>query len=230
MASADLLGDKWTLLILRELFLGTTRFNQFQRALPRMSPTILSKRLKVLEKADIIVRRSVLTKQAPEYRLTRSGRELGPILEGMAIWGLRWRSRSILAKDYDVGGFMWDFHRTLKTESLPDGETVFQVQITDRTDLNQWWVIAKDDVVDLCPEDPGHDVDVYITASFEHLIAFWMGDLRIHDAIAAKAVYLDGPRHLVSSVQDWIPLSPLVDVRPANQTPSLQEDRHLLKL
>jgi DNA-binding HxlR family transcriptional regulator len=77
MASADILGDKWTLLLLREMFLGTTRFGGFQKAIPRMSPSILSKRLKTLEAAEIIVRKPFPTAQAGEYRLTRSGRELG---------------------------------------------------------------------------------------------------------------------------------------------------------
>ena len=216
MASADLLGDKWTLLILRELFLGTTRFSRFQRALPRMSPSILSKRLKMLEAAEIVIRRSAPVGQAAEYRLTRSGRELGPIVESMAVWGWRWRSRNIVAQDCDVGGFMWDFHRTLKTEGLPDGETVILVQISDRTDLNRWWLIANRDVVDLCPEDPGHDVDIYITASLQHLIALWMGDVGIQDAIDAKTVFLDGPRHLINTAQDWISQSPMVGVQPAD--------------
>jgi DNA-binding HxlR family transcriptional regulator len=217
MASADLLGDKWTLLILRELFLGTTRFSRFQRALPRISPSILSKRLKILEAAEIVIRKPAPTGRVAEYKLTRSGRELGPIVESMAIWGLRWRSRRIVAQDCDIGGFMWDFHRTLKTEGLPDGETVILVHITDRTDLNTWWMIANDDIVDLCTEDPGHDVDVYITASLEHLISLWMGDVGIRDAIDAKTIFLDGPTHLVKQAQDWVPQSPLVDVRPAEQ-------------
>jgi len=208
------LGDKWTLLLLREFFLGTKRFSRFQRALPRMSPSILSKRLKMLEAADVIVRKPAPNGQAFEYILTRSGRELGPIIENMAIWGLRWRSRSIAAQDCDVGGFMWDFHRTLNTENLPDGETVILVQITDRTDLNRWWMIANGNSVELCLDDPGHDVDVYISASLTDLIALWMGDVGVREAAEAKTVFIDGPRHLTNSAQDWMSQSPYVDVRP----------------
>lgn len=215
MASADLLGDKWTLLILREFFLGTSRFNRFQKAFPRMSPSILSKRLKMLEAADIIIRKNEPAMRMMEYKLTRSGRELGPIVEGMAIWGMRWRSRSIVAQDCDVGGFMWDFHRTLKTDCLPDGQTVILVQLSDCSELNTWWVIANGDVVDLCTKDPGHDVDVYITASLEHLVALWIGDVNIRDATEAKTVFLDGPKHLINTAQDWIAQSPFINVRPA---------------
>ncbi|WP_146346842.1 winged helix-turn-helix transcriptional regulator [Phaeobacter marinintestinus] len=215
MASADILGDKWTLLLLREMFLGTTRFSRFQKAIPRMSPSILSKRLKTLEAAAIIIRKSAPTGQVAEYQLTRSGRELGPIIENMAVWGMRWRKRSIAAQDCDVGGFMWDFHRTLNTEGLPDGQTVILVQISDRSDLDTWWVIANGDAVDLCPDDPGHEVDVYLTATLANLIALWLGDIGIRDAIRAQSVFCDGPKHLVNTAPDWIAQSPLVGVRPA---------------
>lgn len=215
MASADILGDKWTLLLLREMFLGTTRFGGFQKAIPRMSPSILSKRLKTLEAAEIIIRKSAPSSQAADYKLTRSGRELGPIVENMAIWGMRWRKRSIAAQDCDVGGFMWDFHRTLNTEGLPDGETVILVQISDRTDLNTWWVIANGDSVDLCPTDPGHDVDVYLTATLANLIALWLGDMGVREAVEAQTIFLDGPRHLTNTAQDWMAQSPLVGVKPA---------------
>ncbi|UWR13981.1 helix-turn-helix domain-containing protein [Sulfitobacter sp. M368] len=215
MASADLLGDKWTLLLLREMFLGTTRFSRFQKAIPRMSPSILSKRLKTLEAAEIIIRKAAPSGQATEYKLTRSGRELGPIVENMAVWGMRWRKRSIAAQDCDVGGFIWDFHRTLNTSGLPDGETVILVQISDRTDLNTWWVIVNDDDVDLCTDDPGHDVDVYLTAPLANLIALWLGDVGVQPAVDDQTIYLDGPRHLMNTAQDWMAQSPLVGVRPA---------------
>lgn len=216
MASADILGDKWTLLLLREMFLGTTRFGRFQKAIPRMSPSILSKRLKTLEAADIVIRKAAPSGQAAEYKLTRSGRELGPIVENMAVWGMRWRKRSIAAQDCDVGGFMWDFHRTLNTAGLPDGETVILVQISDRTDLNSWWVIANDDEVDLCVDDPGHDVDAYLTATLANLIALWLGDVGVQQAVDDKSIYLDGSRHLINTAQDWMAQSPLVGVRPAS--------------
>ncbi len=217
MASADLIGDKWTLLILREMFLGSTRFNRFQRALPRMSPSILSKRLKMLEAAEIIVRKTAPSGQAFEYLLTRSGRELGPIIEGMAVWGLRWRSRRIVAQDYDVGGFVWDFRRTLNTGALPDGQTVILVQIADRPDLNRWWLVVNDGVVDLYTDDPGHEVDVYITAPLTVLIDLWMGDVGIKSAVEAKAIFLDGPSYLVTTVADWFLQSPMIKVRPVKR-------------
>lgn len=111
--SADIIGDKWILLLLRELLLGSTRFNDFQRALPRISPTVLSKRLKKLETDGLVIRKTNLGDKTKEYRLTRCGRELGPIIEQLAFWGLRWARRRICDEDLDVGTFMRYFHRTL---------------------------------------------------------------------------------------------------------------------
>ena len=111
---------------------------------------------------------------------------------------------------------MWDFHRTLNTAGLPDGETVILVQISDRTDLNSWWVIANGDATDLCVDDPGHEVDVYLTATLANLIALWLGDVDLQSAVGDKTIYLDGPRHLISTAQDWMAQSPLVGVRPAS--------------
>lgn len=217
MASADLMGDKWTLLILREMFLGATRFSEFQRAQPRMSPTILSKRLKMLEANDIIVRKNSANPGANAYRLTRSGRELGPIIEGMAVWGMRWRSRHIVAQDCDVGGFMWDFHRTVNTQALPDGDTVIHVDITDRSELNSWWLLANAQTVDLCPQDPGYDIDIYINATLKDLITVWMGDISLKLAIQQKRLQVTGARHYVNTAGEWFPQSPLADIRPAER-------------
>ena len=215
LGSAEILGDKWTLLILRELFLGTTRFNDFQRALPRMSPTLLSKRLKLLESNDILIRKAGAGNRSKEYRLTRSGRELGPIVEYMAIWGLRWRRRRIGGEDYDISGFMWDLHRSLNTDALPDGETVFQVNYTDRDSYFRWWLVATENTVDLCMEDPGREVDCYMTSSLECLISVWMGDTTVKQAMEDNTVVIEGAPHLIRTASNWFPRSPLADVRPA---------------
>ena len=89
----------------------------------------------------------------------------------MAVWGMLWRERSIAAQDCAVGGSKWDSHRTLKTEGLPDGETVILLQILDHKDLKTWRLIANGDAVDLCPEGLGHDLDVYLTVLLADLIS-----------------------------------------------------------
>ena len=215
--SAQIIGDKWVLLILREMFLGSARFNDFQRAFPRMSPTILSRRLKQLEADGLIIRKSGAGHKSREYRLTRCGRELGPIIEHMATWGLRWARRRLSEEDLDTGSFMWDFHRTLGTAELPDGETVFCVRLSDVAELSTWWLIADGQTVDLCTDDPGKDVDVYVTGSLIALVEVWMGDKPVADAIADEAIVLVGQPYLTRTVSHWFPRSTMADIRPAER-------------
>ncbi len=99
---------------------------------------------------------------------------------------------------------------------MPAGETVILVQISDRTDLKSWWVIVNGDSVDLCLQNPGHDVDVYLTATLANLVALWLGDVGLREAIEAETVFLDGPRHLTDSAPDWMAQSPLIGVKPAS--------------
>ena len=213
--AADMIGDKWVLLILRELFLGTDRYNEFQRALPRISPTVLSKRLKQLEAQGLIIKKKKPGQKSTEYHLTRCGRELGPIIDHMSKWGLRWARRKIKDEDIDVATFMWDFHRTLDTQELPDGETSFYVGLPEAGEYGEWWLIANGATVELCTDDPGKDIDLYITGQLASLVEVWMGDVDIRAAIRSKDIQLSGAPYLVRSVTRWFPRSRYADVRPS---------------
>ncbi len=215
--AADIIGDKWVLLILREMFLGATRYNDFQRALPRISPTILSKRLKQLEANGLIIKKATAGQKTSEYRLTRCGRELAPLTDQMAKWGLRWARRRLSEEDFEVGSFMWDFHRTLKIDELPDGEIVFCVNFLDQSENKIWWAVVNDKVVDLCTEDPGKDVDLFVTGNLTNLVAVWMGDVEISAAIKSGSVILTGASYLTKSASRWFPKSRYADVRPAQK-------------
>ncbi len=212
--AADIIGDKWVLLILRELLLGNSRYNDFQRALPRISPTILSKRLKHLEASGLIIRKSAAGRKAIEYRLTACGREIAPIIHHMSNWGLRWARRHLEDEDLDVCAFMWDFHRTLNTDELPDGETVLFVRFPELTSYSEWWLLADHDQVDLCMEDPGKDIDVYITNRLPAVAAVWMGDVSVRSAIRSHDIDVTGNANLVRTVNRWFPKSIYSDVRP----------------
>jgi DNA-binding HxlR family transcriptional regulator len=211
--SAEIIGDKWILLILRELFLGTTRFNDFQRALPRMSPSILSKRLRKLEADGLVIRRKGSGERTKEYRLTRAGRELAPIVDHMATWGLRWARRRIAETDIDIGTFMWDFHRTANLAELPDGETVLKVKFSDVDELSNWWLIIEEGNVDLCTEDPGRDVDLYVTGPFDQMVEVWMGDVELQKAVADEQIVVSGSSHLTKTIGSWFPKSMYSDIQ-----------------
>lgn len=212
--AADVIGDKWVLLILRELFMGSTRYNDFQRALPRISPTILSKRLKQLQANGLIIKKATAGQKTSEYRLTKCGRELAPLIDQMAKWGLRWARRRLSEEDFEVGGFMWDFHRTLNIEELPDGEVVFCVNFPDLTANKTWWVVVNEGVVDLCTDDPGKDVDLFITGNLPSLAELWMGDVSVSAACKSGTITLTGASHLTKTASSWFPKSRYAEIRP----------------
>ena len=100
--ASEIVGDKWTMLILRELMFGSTRYNQFQRALPRISPTVLSGRLKKMEQHGLVIHKKSAGQKSGEYRLTKSGMELAPIMDSLARWGLKWARDQLCDVDLDA--------------------------------------------------------------------------------------------------------------------------------
>ena len=212
--AADMIGDRWVLLLMRELFLGATRYKDFQSALPRISPTVLSNRLKQMEMNGMIIKKTGVGEKTTEYRLTRCGRELAPLIDQMSKWGLRWARRRIAEEDMDAGSFMWDFHRTMGSQELPDGETVLSVQLSDVEQHGKWWLICKQGEVDLCTEDPGKDVDLYMSGPLSTFAGVWMGDQSAQDAIQNEDLLMTGSAHLSRTANAWFPQSRYADVRP----------------
>lgn len=214
MAKAtEVIGEKWTLLVLRELLLGTTRFNDFQRALSRMSPTLLAKRLRHLEECGVIIRRKLSGQKGYEYRLTAAGRELAPLLEVLAVWGMRWAREQLADDELDVEFLMRELQRRLQTGYLPDGEIVICLMFDELTKHKTWWLLVEGDVVDLCTEDPGKDVDLYISSSVRTIVEVWEGDLDMRTALHDGSIKAHGSRHLIRTMPDWFGVCLYKDVR-----------------
>jgi DNA-binding HxlR family transcriptional regulator len=213
--ATEVIGEKWTLLILRELLLGTCRFNDFQRAIARISPTLLTKRLKQLEERGIIVRKKVSGQKGYEYRLTAAGKELSPLIEHLAVWGMRWARGQLTDDELDVEFLMWDVRRRLVTDSLPGGETVLCFIFEELAKYKTWWIVVYDDDVDLCTQDPGKDVDLYIKTTVRALVEVWEGDLDLAGAIRDELITTHGVRQLARTMPDWFGLCSYADIRPA---------------
>jgi len=204
MAKAtEIIGEKWTLLVLRELLLGTTRFSDFQRAISRMSPTLLAKRLRQLEACGIVIRKKLSGRAGYEYRLTPAGKELGPLVEILSVWGMRWARNQLTDDELDVEFLMRELQRRLQTEHLPDGETVICLLFNELTKHKTWWLLVDGNAVDLCTADPGKDVDLYITSSVRTLVEVWEGDRELRAALRDGSVKAHGPRHLVRTMPEW---------------------------
>lgn len=205
--STEILGDPWSLLIVRELLLGTSRFSEFQKALSRISPTVLNTRLKTLEACGVIVRRKRQGQRGHEYRLTPAGRELAPVVEALAVWGMRWARDRMTDDELDISLLVFDIQRRIDTDALPDGETVLCIQIGDLSGFDTWWLVIADGAVDLCHKDPGKDVDLFIAATARDLVALWMGDEPVARLTSEERVLLTGDRTLRRTFTDWFLLS-----------------------
>ncbi len=212
--TAEVLGEKWTLLIVRELVLGATRFSKIQRAIPRISPTILNKRLAELQAHGVIVRKRIPEQQGFEYRLTESGRELYPLIVQMAQWGMRWTRSTMSDEDLDVELLMSEIQRRIDPNKLPGGRTVLKFRYTDLSKFAEWWVKIDDGKAELCLEDPGDEVDVYFTTTLRTMTEVWMGDLSLKKAQADGRLKIVGPTSLLRNLRSWFPLYLYADIRP----------------
>ena len=213
--SMEIIGERWTLLVLRELHMGATRFSELQRGLPLMSPTILTKRLKELADAEIIVRKKIAGQRGYEYVLTQAGKETLPLILAIGQWGMRWARGDLRETDLDVGLLMLYLQRSIKTGYLPGEQSVIQFKFTDLDRLNNWWLIVNGCNVDICLEDPGKDVDVYLTTDLKTMVQCWMGDKSYKSAIAGKSMKVVGPSALTRNIREWIADSVFADIPPA---------------
>ncbi len=208
--AAELIGDRWTLQILRSMLLGATRYSDLQQSIPLISPAVLSGRLKTMAEKGLIVRRETGGGRSASYRLTASGRELRPVIKFLSSWGLKWAARNIKEPNFDVGALMWDLHRSLRVKELPDGETVIAITLSDAEQYRKWWIVAKRRKVGLWPQDPGKDVDVYLTCRLPDLVDLWQGQLGVRKAIAQDKLIVVGPEDLTRTIDNWFPVSPTV--------------------
>jgi len=214
--ATEVLGEKWMLLILRELLLGTHRYSEFQRALSRISPSLLTKRLKQLESAGIIIRKAQQGRKGFDYFLTPAGKELAPIVEHLATWGMRWARGQLSDDELDVEFLMWDIQRRLQTDMLPDGETIFCFIFDDLTTFKSWWLVVRDGEVDLCTENPGLDVDLFISTTLRNLVQIWEGDIEIKAAQQKELIKTQGNKQLAKTMPDWLGVCLYADVRPGD--------------
>jgi DNA-binding HxlR family transcriptional regulator len=209
--AAEVLCTRWTVIVLREMIAGSTRFNDLRRGVPRMSPALLSQRLKDLEAAGVITR--VKVKGEPgilEYQLTRAGRDLSSVVVAIGVWGQRWIEGALTLENLDPQLLMWDMRRNLDPTPMPARRCVIQFEYPEvRTVHRLWWlVITPGEGVELCSIDPGFEVDLHIRSDLKTMTAIWMGIEKVRDAIGSRRITLAGDRRLASSMQAWLGLSP----------------------
>jgi DNA-binding HxlR family transcriptional regulator len=207
--ASEILCTRWTMVLMRELVAGTTRFNDLRRGVPKMSPTLLSQRLKELKTANIIERRALKTEKGVfEYHLTEAGKDLRSVIEAVGFWGQKWVESQLSLKNLDPSLLMWDMRRNLNPSPLPNRRVVIQFLYPELPKSKQhWWlVIEPDGEVDLCWADPGFEVDLCVTTDLRTMTAIWMGITTVKKE--ATRINLAGRREVASSMQTWLGLSP----------------------
>lgn len=211
--AAELLAERWTPLVIRELLAGSRRFNDIRRGVPLMSTALLSKRLKTLELFGVIERRKV-PNGGHEYLLTAAGEELRSWIELMGVWGQRWVRRPVVPEDADPAVLMWDVRRSIDTGRLPARRVVIRFSFRDVSkDKRSWWLVLDGPEPDLCLSDPGFGVDLTVRTDAVTLAEVWVGDLELADAIRSLRIQLEGREQLRRAFPGWLRLSPLTKVK-----------------
>ena len=212
--ATEVVGEKWTPLIIRELLSDDQSFNALRKGVPLMSPSLLSSRLKSLEAAGIIDRQK--TDQGVIYSLTTAGEELRSIVEQLGVWGQRWVRSDLSKKDLDPSLLMWDMHRRIDTSYFSDRRTVLRFEYVDYpSKMRLWWLVIDDDDVDICLKDPGHEVDLFVQSRLKTMTQIWVGDISVSKARREKLLHLSGNTTLKNSMPSWIGRSLLADIAPA---------------
>ena len=209
--ASEILCTRWTVVLLRELIAGSTRFNELRRGVPRMSPALLSKRLGELEAQGIVERQRLRgPPDVDAYRLTQSGRDLQPVIEAIGMWGQKWVEAEPSLENLDPELLMWDMRRNLDTDPVPERQTVIEFVYPELPPAQRrWWlIVAPDRNVDLCNVDPGFDVDLYVHTDLRTMTEVWMGLTTVARAVDADRLAMVGDRALAASMQTWLGLSP----------------------
>lgn len=213
--AAEILCERWTLLVVRELLLGSRHFNDFQRGLPMLSPALLTKRLRSLEEAGVLVRAQGA--RGLEYRPTLAGEELRPMVQLAGVWGARWVRSRLSSEELDAGSLMWFIHRHFKLDALPPREIVLHVHFTDEKRMSRWWIVLSPQGGELCLDDPGREVDVYLSTDVRTLTAVYLGDMGLQQAVRDRRLVVVGPRELLDHLHVWFARSRFADTPSADE-------------
>ncbi len=199
----EILGDRWTLLIIRDMLAGTTHFNDLERGLPGISRGLLAKRLFQLQAAGIIEKQFHASgRQTTEYCLTQAGRELEAVIGSLLVWGATWAFGDPAPDVLDPLLLMWWMHDRVNTDQLPDGRTVVQFDFHGAENCAYWLILTRADVT-LCMTDPGYGINVLVTADLATFFKIWLGRISFDEALADYDVRVESVPALIRAFPNW---------------------------
>jgi DNA-binding HxlR family transcriptional regulator len=216
----DIVGERWSLLIIRELLCGDYRFGELLKGLPLISRSLLSQRLKDLEAAGLIERRELASpghaktsaKGAPSsrvaYGVSEAGRELEPIVLGLGQWGKRWVQRKFNEEELDPVLLMWDVRRRLDAAHLPEERTLVEFWFRDLSaKKSRYWLDVEPPEIELCLTHPGREVALRVETTLPVMVDVWMGRKKLREAMLSKAIECHGPSRLKRDFPSWLLLN-----------------------
>ena len=207
--AAELLCQRWTILVISRLVDGCTTFNAIHRGVPRISPSLLSQRLVELEDAGVIYKERKKNKKSYTYHLTEAGKDLDGIIMQMAVWGQHW-ARDMNMEDLDPAFLAWSMHTRLNTTAMPTGRTVVEFDFSGASQGHgRFWLINEGENVDMCLKHPGFDTDLLVQADLRRFVETWRGYRDLETELYTGHIKLDGPRELKSAFPGWLLLSSL---------------------
>jgi DNA-binding HxlR family transcriptional regulator len=201
---AEIFGELWTPLVIRELLCGSRRFNDIRRGVPRMSPTLLAQRLRKLEQMGVVERKK--RPEGWEYQLTAAGEELRPIVVNLGHWGARWIGSRLKREQLDAGFLMWDIRRFARLDEFPsERRVVIHFSFSDaRPGERLWWLVVENGAADLCRDDPGHEVTVTVESSLRSLTEIWTGDSDPQREIGSGKLRVQGAGRGGANLWRWL--------------------------
>jgi DNA-binding HxlR family transcriptional regulator len=214
----EIVGERWTLLIVRELLCGNYRFGELLNGVPLIPRSLLSQRLKSLEEWGLVEKHGRSEGSGFEYRLTDAGRALGPTVVGLGNWGRDWARNKLTTEQLDPVLLMWDMRRNLDVERLPAERTVVMFWFRDLpAKRSRYWLCVEKPEVELCLTNPGFAVALTVETKLRTMVEVWMGERNVKEALAEKAIELDGPSPLSRAFPSWLLLSTFAPSRAASR-------------
>jgi DNA-binding HxlR family transcriptional regulator len=209
--AAEILAERWTPLIVRELILGSHRFNEIERGLPGISRSLLASRLRDLEQAGVVERLPRAQSNVAEYHLSDAGRDLKPVVEALGVWGVRWSFGEPRPEELDPGLLVWKIHQRIDRERLPERRTVIEFDFTGPRG-SRVWLLLEPREVSVCVTPPRFDADLVVRADLAMFYRVWLGHMDYSAANRCGAVAVEGPPTLAKQLPRWFMWSPMARV------------------
>jgi DNA-binding HxlR family transcriptional regulator len=209
--ASEVVADRWTPLILRELILGNTRFNDIARGMPGISRSLLVQRLRHLERRGVVETWPSPTGKGNEYHLTAAGKDLERVIDSLGRWAIEWLFDELRPHDVDPVTLTWWMHRRIASDRLPPVRTVVEFRHVGAEQEMIWLVLERGEA-SVCIQHPGYDVNLLVTTTTADLADVFQGYSRWADSVRDGRITVDGPPRLVRDLPKWFQWSPWVEV------------------